>query len=140
MTQSMQYILFVVLLPATGLVLAARRLFVRTRGPLGRRIVRIRAAAATWLALAAERAVAAPDIMGEVETHIKTATQLLIYIVMIGGYLTAAYMIINGAYRLFTEREGGVQRFILGVIVAIVMVVLMSFFVEQSSTELEKIG
>ena len=81
----------------------------------------------------------ADQILKDARNNLATVMEVGMWILLAGGYLGAAYMIITGAIRLFQDREGGLARFGLGVLVAIIMVVLMTFFVTAGQTEIDKI-
>lgn len=78
------------------------------------------------------------NVFTDVKAFVAAAAELLIYLVLLGGYLVAAWMIISGAYMLFKDREGGVQRFVMGVVVAIIMVLLMTYFLSEGESALKQ--
>ncbi len=79
------------------------------------------------------------DLMGDIGGYIKQAGTLLIALLTIGVFLAAAYMIIQGAWGIYKERDGGLMQFATGVIVAIIMVLLVTYFVGQGETALNEI-
>ena len=81
----------------------------------------------------------ASRIIADARGHLATVLEIGLWLLLAGGYVAAAYMIISGAIRIFQDREGGLARFGLGVVVAIVMVVLMSYFVTAGEAEIRKI-
>ena len=54
-------------------------------------------------------------------------------LLLIGGFATAAYIVITGAIRVMQDREGGLARFGLGVLVAIAMIAFTVYLVGQGS-------
>ena len=81
----------------------------------------------------------AADILDDAKENLADVMEIGMWILLAGGYVVAAYMIITGGVRLFQDREGGVGRFALGILVAIVMVVLMSYFVTAGQGEIANI-
>lgn len=81
----------------------------------------------------------AGDILDDAKENLADVMEIGMWILLAGGYVVAAYMIITGGIRLFQDREGGVGRFALGILVAIVMVVLMSYFVTAGQEEIANI-
>lgn len=73
----------------------------------------------------------ADQILEDARDTMATLLEVGMWILLVGGYIAAAYMIITGAIRLFQDREGGLVRFALGVGVAIAMVVIMTYFVTE---------
>ena len=81
-----------------------------------------------------------PDnIMDKIGGYIKQAGNLLITLLTIGVFLTAAYMIVQGAWGIYKERDGGLMQFVTGVIVAIIMILLVTYFVGEGKTALEEL-
>lgn len=81
-----------------------------------------------------------PDaVLNDVKTFLGDAFDIGIWILVGGGYLVAGYMVIVGAYKFFTDREGGLAQFLVGVAVALGMAVIMTFFVDTAQTELQNL-
>ena len=78
-------------------------------------------------------------IMGKIGGLIKQAGTLLITLLTIGVFLAAAYMIIQGAWGIYKERDGGLTQFVTGVIVAIIMIFLVTYFVGEGKTALKEL-
>ncbi|MCY4052159.1 MAG: hypothetical protein OXF60_11840 [Gammaproteobacteria bacterium] len=81
----------------------------------------------------------ADQIMEDVRGFLGDAAELLAWILLIIAYLVAAYLIIDGALRIFNDREGGTKRFVLGVIVAMIMVTLTTFMITTGQGEIGNI-
>lgn len=81
----------------------------------------------------------ASDILKDARENLANVIEIGMWLLLAGGYVGAAYMIITGAIRLFQDREGGLARFALGVLVAIIMVVLMTYFVEEGQEQITNI-
>ena len=79
------------------------------------------------------------DIMDKIGGYIKQAGNLLITLLTIGVFLAAAYMIVQGAWGIYKERDGGLMQFVTGVIVAIIMILLVTYFVGEGKTALEEL-
>lgn len=101
-----------------------------------------RAARAAWAALLPVPVALAQDassIVNDIGGYLKQAGGILITLVTIGAFLVAAYMIGNGAWKIFQDRDGGIAQFMMGVVVAVVMVVLVSYFVGEGKDALEQL-
>ena len=99
-----------------------------------------RAGRAAWAALLPVPVALAQDatsIVSDIGGYLKQAGGILITLVTIGAFLVAAYMIGNGAWKIFQDRDGGVTQFMMGVVVAVVMVVLVSYFVGEGRDALD---
>jgi len=81
----------------------------------------------------------ADQIMQDMRGFLADATELITWIILILAYLVAAYLIIDGGWRIFNDREGGGKRFIIGVLVALVMLILTSFLVTTGQGEIDNI-
>ncbi len=84
-------------------------------------------------------AVEPDDIMDKIGGAIKQAGTLLITLLTIGVFLAAAYMIVQGAWGIYKERDGGLMQFVTGVIVAIIMILLVTYFVGEGKTALDEL-
>ena len=96
---------------------------------------------APWCALAGFMAPGAwaqtPDadeIMSDVRGFLGDAAELLFFVLLGIAYLVAAFLIIDGAVKVFKDREGGFTRFILGALVAMVMLMLTTFMVDTGQS------
>ncbi len=81
----------------------------------------------------------ATNIINKIGGYIKQAGNLLITLLTIGVFLAAAYMIVQGAWGIYKERDGGLMQFVTGVIVAIIMILLVTYFVGEGKTALSKL-
>ncbi len=81
----------------------------------------------------------ADQIMSDMRGFLADATELITWIILILAYLVAAYLIIDGGWRIFNDREGGGKRFIIGVLVALVMLILTSFLITTGQGEIDNI-
>lgn len=79
------------------------------------------------------------DVLDDVKDFLGDAFDVGIWILVGGGYLVAGYMIIVGAYKFFTDRDGGLGQFLVGIAVALAMVIIMTFFVTTAETELQNL-
>lgn len=81
----------------------------------------------------------AASVMTDVRKFLGDTAEFLTWVVLIVAYLVAAYLIIDGGMKIATSREGGIQRFILGAVVAMVMVVLTTFMITTGQGEVDNI-
>ena len=130
----------------------SRSVFTAMRPRAGRALARVRACCdpvriwvlcASGLAFSGQalaQVTADPDaVLNEVKDFLGDAFDVGIWILVGGGYLVAGYMIIVGAYKFFTDRDGGLAQFLVGIAVALGMVIIMTFFVTTAETELGKL-
>ena len=82
----------------------------------------------------------ATAVITEIGKYIKQAGTLLVTLLTIGVFLAAAYMIIQGAWGIYKERDGGLTQFVTGVIVAIIMIALVTYFTGEGQTKLDTLG
>lgn len=82
----------------------------------------------------------ADKILSDARGHVATAMQIGFWILLGAGYAVAGYMVISGAIRIFQDREGGVGRFALGILVAVVTVVLMTLFITEGQKQIDLIS
>jgi len=85
------------------------------------------------------QAPAAADIMSEMRGFMADAVELVSWIILILSFLVAAWLIIDGGLRIFNDREGGGKRFLLGAIVALVMLIFTSYLVSTGQGEIDNI-
>ncbi len=80
---------------------------------------------------------ATDNIVGDLGKVVQGVGKFLIYLILLAGYAAAAYMIITGAIAVIRDRDGsGVARFIMGILVAIVMVLVMTYFLSEGESAL----
>ena len=120
----------------TALSNTFRRWFVPARLRLQAFVLSLSLSLLCWPALAQDPA----NIINKIGGYIKQAGNLLITLLTIGVFLAAAYMIVQGAWGIYKERDGGLMQFVTGVIVAIIMILLVTYFVSEGETELNKLG
>lgn len=82
---------------------------------------------------------AADDIMDEMRGFMADAVELVSWIIMILAFLVAAWLVIDGAIRLFNDREGGGKRFLLAAVVGLVMLIFASYLVGTGQDEIDNI-
>lgn len=99
----------------------------------------VRTALVMLLPASAALAQDADTIMNEIGGYLKQAGNILITLITIVAFLVAAYLIGNGAWKIFQDRDGGLMQFLMGVIVAVVMVVLVTFFVGEGKDALDQL-
>ncbi len=80
---------------------------------------------------------ASDNIVGDLGKVIQGIGTFVLYLILVAGYVVAAYLVINGAWSMFKEREGGVAKFFLGVFIAIVMVLMTTYFLSEGETALQ---
>ncbi|MYB34480.1 MAG: hypothetical protein F4X92_05055 [Gammaproteobacteria bacterium] len=81
----------------------------------------------------------ADQIMEDMRGFMADATELVTWIILVLAYLVAAWLIIDGGWRIFKDREGGGQRFLIGVLVAFAMLIFTSFLVSTGQGEIDNI-
>ncbi len=82
---------------------------------------------------------ASDNFIGDMGKVLKGAFQLGIYALLAGGWLVAGYLIIQGAIAMF-QSKGGAGQFFMGIFVAFVMVLAMTYFLDKGETALDDIG
>lgn len=85
------------------------------------------------------QAPVADDIMKEMRGFMADAVELLSWIIVVFAFLVGAWMVIDGALRLFNDREGGGKRFIVGIAVATVMLIFASYLIGAGQGEIDNI-
>ncbi len=100
--------------------------------------------AAAFLPLLAEAQTTTPspsaNILTELRAQLGPILTIGLQLLLVGGFATAGYIIITGAIRVMNDREGGLARFGLGILVAIVMIAFTVYLVQQGSDAVTKIA
>lgn len=86
------------------------------------------------LALAQQTPNTNTGIIDQLRQELGPILTIGLQLLLIGGFATAAYIVITGAIRVMQDREGGLARFGLGVLVAIAMIAFTVYLVGQGST------
>ncbi len=73
------------------------------------------------------------DIIGELRSQLGPILTVGLQLLLVGGFATAGYIIITGAIRVMQDREGGLARFGLGILVAIIMIAFTVYLVGEGS-------
>ena len=106
----------------------------------GRRIRACLMSAAAFLPLLAEaQTTPTNNILTELRAQLGPILTIGLQLLLVGGFATAGYIIITGAIRVMNDREGGLARFGLGILVAIVMIAFTVYLVQQGSDAVTKI-
>ncbi len=83
---------------------------------------------------------ATPDILNDLKSQLADVLKVGTILFLVAGFFTGGYIVITGAIRVFQDREGGLARFGLGILVTVVMVAFTVYLVGQGTTEIEKLG
>ncbi len=81
---------------------------------------------------------ASDNFISDMGKIIKGGFQLGIYALLAAGWLIAGYLIIQGAIAIY-QKQGGVGGFFLGLFIAFVMVLAMTYFLDKGETALDDI-
>lgn len=85
------------------------------------------------LALAQQTPNTNTGIIDQLRQELGPILTIGLQLLLVGGFATAAYIVITGAIRVMQDREGGLARFGLGVLVAIAMIAFTVYLVGQGS-------
>ena len=77
------------------------------------------------------------DILNDVRGEFAYVLIVVIALILFAGFCVAAYVVIQGVVRIAQDREGGVNRFAIGIVAVIVMIVLTVYFADKG---IEQIG
>ena len=81
----------------------------------------------------------AQDILKDIRVKLADTLTVGGALILFAGFVAGAYIVISGAVRISQDREGGVTRFAIGVVVVVIMIAFTVYLMGEGTKQITEI-